>query len=158
MYNSPGYSRLSFLKKLIIKLSPINKFKYHRVFVAYAILLEKRIVGLCHIEVYILKNISYGIYGIVIIPPFQGKGLGKLLSVLTIAKVFNKFNNIKFIKLYVDYDNLNAIKLYRKLGFRKIAFHKNFDIRYNTPVHCYEMILTKDNFLKAIQNFYDLYI
>ena len=54
--------------------------------------------------------------GFVIHPNFQGKGLGKNLVVLTIARAKELFSNRK-IYLYVKSDNFKAIHIYESLGF-----------------------------------------
>lgn len=56
-----------------------------------------------------------GVLGIGIIPEFRGKGLGRELMKQTIAKAHAK--GLTRIELTVREDNLNAVALYKKLGF-----------------------------------------
>lgn len=61
-------------------------------------------------------------------PVHQGKGIGKKL--LNAAEIEMISNNIKKIRLEVSTGNQRAIKLYEKLGFRKIGILNNY-YRYN---------------------------
>jgi RimJ/RimL family protein N-acetyltransferase len=64
-------------------------------------------------------------------PDFQGKGFGVTLVELTIKEA-KKAND--FIVLFVHEDNSRAIKLYNKLGFKKVENRNEVDF----------MILSKD--------------
>lgn len=60
-------------------------------------------------------------------PDYQGKGLGSQCFSITLSSIYklcNKFN----CWLIVDIDNFNAIKLYKKFGFRhwKIIKHDKY--------------------------------
>lgn len=61
-------------------------------------------------------------------PVHQGKGIGKKL--LNAAEIEMLSKNIKKIRLEVSTGNQRAIKLYEKLGFRKICILNNY-YRYN---------------------------
>ena len=61
-------------------------------------------------------------------PRHQGKGIGKKL--LNAAEIEILSKNIKKIRLEVSTGNQRAIKLYEKLGFRKIGIINNY-YRYN---------------------------
>jgi RimJ/RimL family protein N-acetyltransferase len=58
-----------------------------------------------------------GIYGMFINPDFQGKGVGSALMKLTLEKAF-KMEGLRQINLGVMSSNLNAIRLYEKMGFK----------------------------------------
>jgi RimJ/RimL family protein N-acetyltransferase len=58
-----------------------------------------------------------GIYGMFINPDYQGKGVGSALMTLTLEKAF-KIEGLRQINLGVMSSNLNAIKLYEKMGFK----------------------------------------
>jgi RimJ/RimL family protein N-acetyltransferase len=58
-----------------------------------------------------------GIYGMFINPDFQGKGIGSKLMKLTLEKAF-KMEGLRQINLGVMSSNLNAIRLYEKMGFK----------------------------------------
>jgi len=61
--------------------------------------------------------------GFVIAPKYQGKGLGKTLVKLTIEEA--KTQKYKCICLFVKFENIKAINLYQKLGFRIKTFNAN---------------------------------
>lgn len=67
-----------------------------------------------------LRNINYVnlncYFGIVLLPEKQGRGIGKEATELIIQFGFKNLNLHK-INLEVNCENLNAINLYRKLGF-----------------------------------------
>jgi RimJ/RimL family protein N-acetyltransferase len=58
-----------------------------------------------------------GIYGMFINPDYQGKGVGSALMTLTLEKAF-KMEGLRQINLGVMSSNLNAIRLYEKMGFK----------------------------------------
>jgi RimJ/RimL family protein N-acetyltransferase len=58
-----------------------------------------------------------GIYGMFINPDFQGKRIGSKLMKLTLEKAF-KMEGLRQINLGVMSSNLNAIRLYEKMGFK----------------------------------------
>jgi ribosomal protein S18 acetylase RimI-like enzyme len=64
------------------------------------------------------------LYGIGIIPPFRGKGLGKEMVSLGLELLFEK---VEIVYLDVDSENPNAGSLYRKLGFSTA-----FQVDYHT--------------------------
>jgi RimJ/RimL family protein N-acetyltransferase len=58
-----------------------------------------------------------GIYGMFINPDYQGKGIGSELMKLTLQKA-SEMEGLRQINLGVMSTNLNAIKLYEKMGFK----------------------------------------
>jgi RimJ/RimL family protein N-acetyltransferase len=64
-----------------------------------------------------------GIYGMFIHPNYQGKGIGSELLKLTLDNAF-KISGLRQINLGVIATNLNAIKLYEKMGFKPYGVEK----------------------------------
>jgi mycothiol synthase len=57
------------------------------------------------------------VYVIGMVPAAQGRGLGRLLTVLGIR--YLQRQGVDAVMLYVDADNTSAVQLYRKLGFTR---------------------------------------
>lgn len=57
------------------------------------------------------------VYVIGVVPAAQGRGLGRLLTVLGIRHLQRQ--GVDAVMLYVDADNTSAVGLYRKLGFTR---------------------------------------
>ncbi|MDI3331464.1 MAG: mycothiol synthase [Micrococcus sp.] len=57
------------------------------------------------------------VYVIGVVPQAQGRGLGRLLTVLGIR--YLQRQGVAAVMLYVDSDNSSAVKLYRRLGFTR---------------------------------------
>jgi mycothiol synthase len=57
------------------------------------------------------------VYVIGVVPAAQGRGLGRLLTVLGIR--YLQRQGVDAVMLYVDADNTSAVQLYRKLGFTR---------------------------------------
>jgi RimJ/RimL family protein N-acetyltransferase len=64
-----------------------------------------------------------GIYGMFINPDHQGKGVGSELLSFTLEKA-SKMTGLRQINLGVMSINLNAIKLYEKMGFKPYGVEK----------------------------------
>lgn len=60
---------------------------------------------------------------IAVLPNYTGKGFGKMLLNKCIEKC--KQNNMKKLKLEVNKNNYNAIKFYKKNGFKAIQENQN---------------------------------
>jgi len=104
---------------------------------------SKRVIGICHVSVSRDKGIGelIGHYGIVITREYRGMGLGKILSLVTfnIAKKLG----VKLVRLHIDVDNIRAINLYTRLGFKiKKRVHKG-DYRYTTREYIDYYIMEK---------------
>ena len=69
------------------------------------------------------KNVA-GIETLNVDPEFRGKGIGRKLINAAEEDMYSKF--IKKIRLEVSVGNISAIKLYERLGFKKIALIKNY--------------------------------
>ncbi|HEY5715569.1 MAG TPA: ribosomal protein S18-alanine N-acetyltransferase [Psychromonas sp.] len=61
---------------------------------------------------------------VAIAPEVQGQGLGALL--LTFLQDYSRANNEEQIWLEVRASNINALKLYRKLGFVEVDMRKDY--------------------------------
>jgi GNAT superfamily N-acetyltransferase len=61
--------------------------------------------------------------GICVLPEFKGKGIGKVImnELIKVARD----ENLKYIALTVDKDNVGAIKLYLSFGFKLISEEKD---------------------------------
>lgn len=64
------------------------------------------------------------LFDIAIVPEYQHQGLGEQLLRAWIEKLRTK--NVARLFLEARISNLNAIKLYQKIGFKQIAIRKNY--------------------------------
>ncbi|MGZ3863237.1 MAG: GNAT family N-acetyltransferase [Bacteroidia bacterium] len=62
--------------------------------------------------------------GVAVSEKYLGLGLGAMMMNQLIS--FGKANNLKEIKLSVDNNNVSAIKMYEKLGFKLVEKKENF--------------------------------
>lgn len=69
------------------------------------------------------KNVA-GIETLNVDPKFRGNGIGRKLMNAAEEDMYSRF--IKKIRLEVSVGNISAIKLYEKLGFKKIALVQNY--------------------------------
>lgn len=84
---------------------------------------QNEIAGLVNIQRSRVQcRLHVGCLSIGVIPSEQGKGLGT--AALCETFVLAKENGIEFITLTVDTKNKLAIKMYRRLGFKKIGKQK----------------------------------
>lgn len=83
--------------------------------------LEKEVVYLIEKDGVVIGNISYErkeenkvyISGLVIIPPFQGQGIGREV----IIRILDEVKDAKRVELVTHPDNAPALALYKSLGF-----------------------------------------
>lgn len=122
-------------KEKILKYSK----KFRKIF--YVIKSKDKIAGFC--IYYIKPSVSFKglgkqavISSIAIDKVFRGRGLAEKLLRETIKEM--KLNGILSILLYVNVNNLPAIKLYQKIGFQRTKEVKNICGKGET---CYEMEL-----------------
>ncbi len=90
----------------------------------FVALSKDKVIGWCDIlpkEKEINKHV--GVMGVGIIPDFRGKGIGTRLINACLEKV--KKQNIYRIELWVYEDNVNAVDLYKKLGFEIEGVKRN---------------------------------
>lgn len=98
------------------------------------------VVGFCYIMLKRKKNDKHlvGSLGIAVKDNYQGKGIGSLL-LETVLKAICDYD-IKRITLGVVKDNVRAIKLYKKFGF-KIYGVDRIEYWYNRKLIYYKMVL-----------------
>jgi len=83
---------------------------------------DNRIIGLSDMETLRERSDHMADFGISIINGFRGIGLGKAMMEEIIKLAKKDLNpKPKIIKLTVFENNLPAIKLYKKMGFKKVA-------------------------------------
>jgi ribosomal-protein-alanine N-acetyltransferase len=113
--------------------------KFKKVF--YIIKNEDKIAGYC--MYYPKPTVSFRgfekqavISSIAIDKDYRGKGLAEKLLIASIGEM--KLNKVSSILLYVNVNNLPALKLYEKMGFQKTKEIKDI---CGQNERCYEMIL-----------------
>jgi len=106
------------------KLDKIRKNKSHHLVAIYS----GRIIGSVELRKGSDRHAHTAEYGITVSKDYRNLGIGMKMSqiILNIAK---KDREIKIVYLRVFKTNNKAIRLYRKLGFRKIAVHPKW-IKY----------------------------
>lgn len=64
------------------------------------------------------------VLNLAVLPDSRGKGLGELLT----QNILSNFSerNVKELRLTVEPDNLPAISLYKKVGFKDLSLEKNY--------------------------------
>ena len=91
----------------------------------FVVVVDDKVVGWC--DVCPLNNrpttTHVGVLGVGLLPEFRGKGIGRELMQKTIAKA--KAKGLTRIELTVREKNLNAIALYKKLGFVTEGLKRN---------------------------------
>lgn len=95
--------------ELTFKLSNIFDSKDREMYMAF---LDSEPVGTCSVG---MEHEEPSIYGFGIISECRRKGYGKEFLKLVMNNLIAR--NMKTIKLDVDYENLNALNLYLKMGF-----------------------------------------
>lgn len=81
--------------------------------------IENELVGFVHLSI---SFESVDIVNIVVNPSFRRRGIASILM----ENILNIYPNCEQLFLEVRVDNLPAINLYNKLGFRKISRRKNY--------------------------------
>ena len=102
----------------------LDKKAYILIFAEY----NGEIIAICHVNIDLKKKT--GLYGAVVKSEFQGKKIGKLITLLAFKYAISL--GTKYIILSVDVDNYIAIKFYKKLGFKTIKVIKKGDFRQTT--------------------------
>lgn len=105
----------------------------------YAFLDRGKVVGYC---IFFVKPVfSYShiyktatLYSLAVDSEYRGHGVGERLLQKGISEM--KLNSVSCISLYVATENMPAISLYRKLGFR---IHRELDDVCGPGLKCYEM-------------------
>ena len=89
---------------------------------------ESRVDGLVGIGQVRFREQTYGhLARIIVSPPHRGRGLGRALCTALMREAVRLHPTIKACTLYVFPDNLNAIALYRSLGFAEQGMHPKFN-------------------------------
>ena len=83
-----------------------------------------RIIGIASLNRMPRRMSHRGDFGLSVAKDYWGRGIGSRLTEEVI--LFAKENRYEIIDLEVRSDNLRAIKLYEKYGFRKIGSHPAF--------------------------------
>lgn len=87
--------------------------------------LNNKIVGFCNGQSYKdIKRKHRAALGISIHPDYRQRGIGNILMEVLIANM-KKFAGIKIIELDVMLQNLAAVKMYEKLGFKRAGIFPN---------------------------------
>lgn len=81
--------------------------------------IENELVGFVHLSI---SFESVDIVNIVVNPSFRRRGIASILM----ENILNIYPNCEQLFLEVRVDNLPAINLYNKLGFREINLRKNY--------------------------------
>ncbi|MDI3517612.1 MAG: diamine N-acetyltransferase [Thermotogota bacterium] len=87
-------------------------------------------------------------YGIELLKAYRGKGIAKKSSTLLINYVFNNLP-VRKIYLYVFEDNVDAIKLYERLGFEVEGIFKEEYFKCGKWKNVLRMALFKDKWLRG---------
>lgn len=80
-----------------------------------------KIIGTCGIKQKEMRRSHLGELGIAVLRDFRGKGLGKEMMSIVIDNSKETIKGLKKLRLDVYADNKNAMRLYKKFGFRVIA-------------------------------------
>lgn len=83
-----------------------------------------KIVGNASLNRFPRRMSHRGDFGICVLKDYWNKGIGSQLLGAIID--FAKENSFEIIELHVRFDNINAIRLYEKFGFKKIGTHPKF--------------------------------
>lgn len=97
----------------------ITKLKKHQKIQLIAIY-NNKIIGQCALQKAKGRKTHVAKYGLSIMDGFRSQSIGTILSEETI-KLAKKYLGIKLIKLSLMEDNKRALRLYKKLGFKKVG-------------------------------------
>ena len=83
----------------------------------YFLIEDNIVIGCCDILPKTITGYKHaGTFGIVLLPKIRGKGYGKILAEKTLDHAKN-ITKLEKVELVVFESNVNAYKLYKKLGF-----------------------------------------
>lgn len=93
--------------------------------IIFAVYHHEQMIGFCNGRSYKdIKRKHRADLGVFLLPDFRGYGLGmKMMEVL--IENMKKFSNIKIIELDVMTNNITAMKMYEKLGFKSAGIFPN---------------------------------
>ena len=126
------FSSITFFKKILLRLYPKSIY-----FLVLAVN-DEGVLGIAYLK--IKRPFSNGFLaslGIAVIDRLHGKGIGNRL--LKILIYISKKWYIKKITLNVMEDNVGAIKLYKKFGFKEIELVKDGDSWKGKKLDCIRM-------------------
>ncbi|WP_257942896.1 GNAT family N-acetyltransferase [Pediococcus pentosaceus] len=86
---------------------------------------DEKIIGTANMKSFLRKQISHrGTFGISVLKEFSGQGIGSML----LAEIINyaKSVNLEILELEVRTDNIPAIHLYKKFGFKEYGLYEKF--------------------------------
>lgn len=86
---------------------------------------DEKIIGTANMKSFLRKRISHrGTFGISVLKEFSDQGIGSML----LAEIINyaKSINLEILELEVRTDNIPAIHLYKKFGFKEYRLYENF--------------------------------
>ncbi len=89
--------------------------------VMLAVFAGKELIGSASVEQESDAVASQGIFHIGIAKKFRGEGIGKLLMALAIEEAARNIKGLRIITLNVFANNPVAMKLYKKMGFKKFG-------------------------------------
>ncbi|MGM0606831.1 MAG: GNAT family N-acetyltransferase [Candidatus Muiribacteriota bacterium] len=90
------------------------------------ILTEKdKTVG-CAILLNDFSKETFFFFSFALLKKYRGKGLGKYFFGRVINKIFQKYNELNYLKLTVDPEKQVNLKLFKKVGFEEKKFLEDF--------------------------------
>jgi len=109
-------------------LEDVTRFVLHNIehgYPQFVVLSTGQLVGWCDVIPNRSRAVYYhcGTLGVGLLPEFRGKGIGRQLMQRTIDAAFAF--GLSRIELTVRKENVNAIALYKSLGFKIEGLHRN---------------------------------
>ena len=120
-------SSIPFVKELLKKIPFATHFLFS------VALSNSKVVGICFLTV---KN-NEGAYAVAVHPKYQGLGIGTKLSYDIFGQ--SKEEGIRKIRLGVYQNNLKAVNLYKKIGFKITKKHAKGDFWNGKYIPMYSM-------------------
>lgn len=111
--------------------------------VQFLLFINNKLSGVSSVDLLKRINRHIGTFGISIAKEYRGKGLGKLLTKLILAEANRKISGLKIVTLEVFAENLNAIKMYSKFGFKeygRLPKGNKYKERYVDDILMYKMV------------------
>lgn len=91
---------------------------------------QERVVAFCWMKVAVADGVAHGeLYVLGVHPAHAGAGLGRALLVRGLRAVAGHPGAPELVDLYVDGDNVAAVRLYTRLGFGQASI----DVQYASP-------------------------
>ncbi|MBX4268640.1 GNAT family N-acetyltransferase [Clostridium estertheticum] len=134
-----SHTRPEYLRKLNIELEKHTLF--------FMIKFDEQIIGSTWMENITENDATIGIY--IAIPNYRGKGIGSEVIKSLIDRAFKEINLNK-LYLNVREKNINAIKCYKKLGFKITKEYPKAYFMDSSYQGKYQMTLINDKITKFI--------